>query len=139
MSSLDRFMEYLTAAIFLCVGLNEVLRYWRGPRARGAEQTRLPQTRLPQTRLPFELPHKAMLTIGLLQIVAALALVVPFGPWAQATRVGVAAITLALLTLIAGIDHLRRHISVAPAAVLLLLTIFILVGRWEQLPAWFSF
>lgn len=134
MSSLDRFMEYLTAAIFLCVGLNEVLRYWRRPSARGAEQTRLPQT-----RLPFELPHKAMLTIGLLQIVAAMALVVPFGPWAQATRVGVAAITLALLTLIAGIDHLRRHISVAPAAVLLLLTIFILVGRWEQLPAWFSF
>ena len=129
MSSLDRFMEYLTAAIFLCVGLNEVLRYWRRPSARGAEQT----------RLPFELPHKAMLTIGLLQIVAAMALVVPFGPWAQATRVGVAAITLAVLTLIAGIDHLRRHISVAPAAVLLLLTIFILVGRWEQLPAWFSF
>jgi DoxX-like protein len=129
MSSLDRFMEYLTAAIFLCVGLNEILRYWRRPRARGAEQT----------RLPLELPYKAMLTIGLLQIVAALALVVPFGPWPQATRVGVAAITLALLTLIAGIDHLRRHISVAPAAVLLLLTIFVLVGRWEQLPVWFSF
>lgn len=129
MSSLDRFMEYVTAAVFLCVGLREILSYWRRPKALGADQA----------RLPFGLSHHAMLAIGLFEIVAALALLVPFGPWPQATRVGLAAITLAILTVIGGIDHLRRRISVAPTAVLLLLTLFLLVGRWEQLPTWFSF
>jgi predicted membrane protein len=129
MSSLDRFMEYLTAAIFLCVGLKEIWSYRRRPKALGAAQT----------RLPFGFPREALLVIGLLEIVAALALVVPFGPWSPAARVGLAALILALLTIIGGIDHVRRHLSVAPAAVLLLLTLFVLVGRWEQLPTWFSF
>jgi uncharacterized membrane protein YphA (DoxX/SURF4 family) len=129
MSSLDRFMEYVTAAVFLCVGLNQLFTYRRRPKALGAAQT----------RLPFGLSHETMIAVGVFEVVAALALVVPFGPWPPAARVALAAIALALLTVIAGIDHLRRHISVAPTAVLLLLTIFVLVGRWEQLPAWLSF
>ncbi len=129
MSGLDRFMEYVTAGVFLCDGLRKILSYRRRPKALGAAQT----------PLPFGLPYETMIGVGLFEIAAALALVVPFGPWPEATLVPLAAMALGLLTVIAGIHHLRRRISITPAAVLLLLTIFVLVGRWEQLPAWFRF
>jgi hypothetical protein len=129
MSSLDQVMEYVTAGVFLCDGLRQILSYERSPKAIEA----------PQTQRSFGVPYKTMVAIGLFEIVAALALVVPFGPWPRATLAPLAAMALALLTVIAGIDHLRRHISVAPTAVLFLLTVFVLVGHWEQLPTWFSF
>jgi hypothetical protein len=120
MNNLDRLMEYLAAGVFLCVGLRKIWSSTRRPKSLGARQA----------RLPFGLPHQSIIAVGLFEIAAALALVVPFGPWPQATLVPLAAAALALLTLIACMYQMRRRAAVAPTAVLLLLTLFVLIGRW---------
>jgi DoxX-like protein len=120
MNNLDRLMEYLVAGVFLCVGFRKIWSYRRRPKALGASQR----------SLPFGLPHVTILAIGLFEIVAALALLVQFGPVPQATLVPLAAATLGLLMIAAGIYHVRRHETAAPTAVLFLLTLFVIVGRW---------
>lgn len=81
-------------------------------------------------RLPFGLPYAAIVAVGVFEIAAALALLIPFGPWPQAALVRLAALSLALLMIAASIYHVRRHEPAAPTAVLFLLTLFVLVGRW---------
>jgi hypothetical protein len=79
--------------------------------------------------LPFGLPHATIAVVGVLEIAAALVLLAPLGIVPPAMLELLAAATLALLTMAAGIYHVRRHESAAPAAVLFLLTLFVIVGR----------
>jgi hypothetical protein len=119
MNSLDRLMEFLVAGVFLLIGLRKILSFRRRPRTLGARHR----------RLPLGLPYGVIVAIGLFEIVAALAIVTPFGPWPQATLVRFAAAGLAVLTLSACFYHARRRESAAPTVALFLLTIFVLVGR----------
>ena len=119
MTSLDRFMEYFVAAVFLLVGLRRLSAYRRRPRALGAASA----------RLPLGLPSGSTVMIGLFEIVAALALITPFGVWPQGNVVRLAATGLALLMLVSGIYQVRRRESVEPTAVLFLLALFVIVGR----------
>lgn len=120
MNSLDRFMEYFVAGVFLCVGAAKILRYKRRPRPLGA---------LPAS-LPLGLPYGCILAVGLFQIAAALALVMPFGLLPQLTLAQVAASGLAGLTLAAAIYHIRRQETAVPNLTLFLLIMFVIVGRW---------
>jgi hypothetical protein len=112
-------MEFLVAGVFLCIGVAKVMSYRRRPRALGARNR----------RLPLGLPYAVIVVLGLFEIVAALALVMPFGPIPPATLVLLAAVGLALMTLAASIYHARRRESAAPSVALFLLALFVIVGR----------
>jgi hypothetical protein len=120
MNNLDRFMEFLAAGVFLCVGLRNIWSYRRRPKPLGASNM----------RLPFGLPYGTIVAVGVFEIAAALVLLIPFGPWPQAVLVRMAALSLAFLMIAAGIYRVRRHEPAAPTAVLFLLTLFVIVGRW---------
>jgi hypothetical protein len=118
MNSLDRFMEYLVAGVFLCVGLARIMSYKRRPKPLGAQSA----------SLPFGLPYEALVAVGVFQIAAALVLVTPLSfmpaiaPWAAAG--------LVLVTLYGAISHMRRHETAVPNVTLFLLMMFVVVGRW---------
>lgn len=120
MNSLDRFMEYFVADVFLCVGVVKILSYKRRPKPLGAQPA----------SLPLGLPYGAIVAVGLLQIAAALALVTPFGLLPQLTLAQFAACGLAGLTLAAAIYHMRRRETAVPNLTLFLLIMFVIVGRW---------
>ena len=119
MNSLDRLMEFLVAGVFLWIGFRKILSFRRRPKALGARDR----------RLPLGLPYGIVVVIGLLEIAAAAAIVIPFGPWPQATLVRMAAVGLAGLTLSACVYHANRRESAAPTVALFLMAIFVLVGR----------
>jgi hypothetical protein len=118
MNRLDRFMEYLVAGVFLCVGLARIMSYKRRPKPLGAQSA----------SLPFGLPYEALVAVGVFQIAAALVLVTPLSfmpaiaPWAAAG--------LVLVTLYGAIYHMRRHETAVPNVTLFLLMMFVVVGRW---------
>ena len=118
MNSLDRYMEYLAAGVFLCVGFARIISYKRRPKPLGAQSA----------GLPFVLPYEALIAVGVFQIVAAVILVAPLSflsvlaPWAVAG--------LVLVTLYGAIYHMRRHETAVPNLALFLLAMFVVVGRW---------
>jgi hypothetical protein len=118
MNSLDRFMEYVVAVVFVCVGCARIMSYRRRPKPLGAQSA----------GLPFGLPYGSLVAVGIFQIVAALVLVVPvsffpaFAPWAAAG--------LVFVTLTGALYHMHRHESAVPNLTLFLLLMFVVVGRW---------
>jgi VIT1/CCC1 family predicted Fe2+/Mn2+ transporter len=120
MNSLDRFMEYLVAGVFLCVGLAKIWSYRRRPKPLGAQRA----------RLPFGLPHGLVVAVGLFEVLAALALLTPYSFLPQAMIAPLAIAGLALLTWSAAFYHIRRHESAVPNLVLFLLVMFVALARW---------
>ena len=120
MSDWDRFVEYFVAGVFLCVGLAKIFRYRRGPKAVGAQAA----------RLPFGLPHGSIVAVGVFEVLAALALVMPsdFLPQALLTQVAIAG--LVLLTATACAYHAWRHESTVPSVMQFLLVLFVVIARW---------
>ena len=120
MNSLDRFMVYLVAGVFLCVGLAKIWSYRRRPKPLGAQPA----------PLPFGLPYGLVIAIGLFEVLAALALPTPYSflPHVMVAPLGIAG--LALLTWAAAFYHLRRHETAVPNLVLFLLVMFVAVARW---------
>jgi hypothetical protein len=118
MSGWDHFVEFFVAGVFLCVGLAKILRYRRSPKALGAQPA----------RFPFGLPYGCIVAVGLFEVLAAIALVMPSGFLPQATQVAVAG--LVLLTVTAGVYHMRRHESTVPSVMQFLLVLFVVVVRW---------
>jgi uncharacterized membrane protein YphA (DoxX/SURF4 family) len=113
MNNLDRFMEFLVAAVFLLVGLSKMLSYRRqkGPADTGTSE------------LAIEFPYWCVALVGLFEMGAALALVTPF----ELTLF--AAVALAVSTMIAGLYRISVDKSAAPTAVLFLLVLFVIRGR----------
>ena len=120
MSTWDQFVEYFVAAVFLCAGLAKILSYRRSPKAVGAQPA----------RLPFGLPQGCIVAVGLFEVAASLALVLPTGFLPQAALTQVAVAGLALLTVTAGVYHARRRESMVPNVMLFLLVLFVAVVRW---------
>jgi DoxX-like family len=120
MNSLDRFMVYLVAGVFLCVGLAKIWSYRRIPKPLGAQPA----------RLPFGLPQGLVVAVGLFEVVDALALLTPYSFLPYAMIVPLAIAGLALLTWSAAFYHMRRHESAVPNLVLFLLVMFVAVARW---------
>jgi di/tricarboxylate transporter len=119
MTNLDRFMEILLAGIFLLIGAWQIVSYGRRPKSLGAGHR----------ALPLGLPYGLVIVVGLVEIVAALGLVVPFGPIPPERLALVAAIGLALLTLTAAIYRTRRQQSAVPSTMLFLMALFIILGH----------
>jgi hypothetical protein len=118
MKDLDRFLEYLAAVVFVCVGLANIFGMKRRPRSLGA-----------RSAVPANRFEKRLLTaVGLVQIAAALILIPPHSfssavaPWAAAG--------LLLVTLAGAMYQLRHRESAVPNLALFLLTVLVVVGRW---------
>lgn len=120
MNSLDRFMVYLVAGVFLCVGLAKIWSFRYRPKPLGAQ---------PAT-LPFGLPYGLVIVVGLFEVLAALALPTPYSflPHVMIAPLGI--VGLALLMWAAAVYHLRRHETAVPNLVLFLLVMFVAVARW---------
>jgi len=119
MTNLDRFMEILLAGVFLLIGAWQILSYGRRPKSLGARHR----------SLPLGLPAGFVVAAGLIEIVAALGLVIPFGPLAPARLALVAATGLAVITLTVAIYRVRREQSAVPSAVLFLMALFVILGH----------
>ncbi len=113
MNSLDRFMEFLVAAVFILVGLSRILTYrlHRKPTDTGTSE------------LASEFPYWCIALVVLFEMGAAVALVTPF----ELTLF--AAVALALSTMINGFYRVSAQKPTAPTVVLFLLALFVICGR----------
>ena len=120
MTRSDQVEVYIVAGVFLSVGVAKILKYRRSPKALGAQPA----------RLPFGLPRLSLVAVGLFEIAAALALVMPSSFMPQVALAQVAIAGLALLTATACVYHARRHETMVPNIMLFLLVLFVVVVRW---------
>lgn len=86
---------------------------------------------------PVEMSRGLAALIGIAEIVGALAVIVPpaFTPadlGSDYLLIRLAATGLALIMVLAGIYHLRRRESAAPAVALFLLALLVVVERWPR-------
>jgi uncharacterized membrane protein YphA (DoxX/SURF4 family) len=119
MNSLDRIMEFLLAGVFMWDGLARIFSYSR--EAKESETSDLSGL--------IGQPDGSAAAIGLFEVMAALALVAPVGPWPAAARVLLAASGLALLMIAASVYRVRRQQSAVPTVALFLMALFVIVGR----------
>ena len=120
MISLDRFMEYVVAGVFLCVGLAKIWSHWRKPRPLGARPA----------SFPVALPYGLVIAAGLFEVVAALALMSPYSSLPHVMVAPLAMAGLALLTGIGVVYHMRRHETPVPNMILFLLVLLVAYARW---------
>jgi uncharacterized membrane protein YphA (DoxX/SURF4 family) len=127
MNGLIWIAQVVLAVVFLIAGtakligyekVVEVLEHWRGS-------------------TPHELSAGLGRIVGLLEIAGALGVIVPpaLAPAALAPDyllARVSAAGLAILMVAAGIYHIRRKESAAPAIAAFLLALFVIVGRWPH-------
>jgi VIT1/CCC1 family predicted Fe2+/Mn2+ transporter len=120
MNNLDRFMEYLVAGVFLCVGIAKIWSYQRRPKPLGAQRA----------GFPIALPYGLVIAAGLFEVVAALALLTPYSFLPHVMVAPLAIAGLALLTGVGAVYHMRRHETAVPNVILFLLVMFVAVARW---------
>jgi hypothetical protein len=119
MTNLDRFMEILLAGAFLLIGTWQIVSYGRRPKSLGAGHR----------SLPLGLASGFVIAVGFIEIVAALALIVPYGPIPAERLALVAATGLAVITLTAAIYRMRRQQSPVPSTLLFLMALFVILGH----------
>jgi uncharacterized membrane protein len=122
MNSLIWIAQVFLAIAFLFAGMTKLaafskLRYRLEKRAKGG---------------PIRMTYGQAVVVGLLEIAGALGVLIPPALVANYEAVLYAAGGLALLMIAAGIYHLRRNESAAPAVTLFLLALFVIVGRWPH-------
>ncbi len=113
-------MEFLLAGVFLCLGLSKVFGYRR--KAKESESG--------QASGFLGLPYGLAASIGLFEVVAAMALIAPAAILPSSTLVLPAAVGLAILTVAASIYRARRQESAVPTIVLFLMAIFVVTAHW---------
>lgn len=113
MNNLDRFMEFVVAAVFTLVGLSKIFSYKY--KAAGIDGS--------ASELAIEFPYWCVALVGLFEMLAAVALATPF------EQKLLAAVALALSTTIAGLYRASVQKPAAPTVVLLLLVLFVICGR----------
>jgi hypothetical protein len=116
----DQFAVCVVAGVFLCVGIAKVFGYKRGPRALGAQPA----------RSPLGWRYAGIAAVGVFEIAAALALVMPSGVLPKAAIAQLALAGLALLTVTTGVYRARRHESTVANVLLFLLVLYVAVARW---------
>jgi uncharacterized membrane protein YphA (DoxX/SURF4 family) len=114
--------QILLAAIFLFTGVSKLLAY---ERVMGAVEAH-------SKGIPAGVSRGLAAFIGLAEIAGALGVVSPPSLLPGHLLIRLAAGGLALIMVLAGIYHLRRQDSAAPAVSLFLLALFIIVGRWPR-------
>jgi uncharacterized membrane protein YphA (DoxX/SURF4 family) len=114
--------QILLAGIFLFTGAGKLFAY---DRLMGTVEAR-------SKGRPAGVSRGMAAFIGVAEIAGALGVVTP-GSWVPAhLLVRSAAAGLALIMVLAGIYHLRREESAAPAVSLFLLAVLVIFGRWPR-------
>lgn len=114
--------QVLLAGVFLFTGISKLLAY---ERVKGAVEAR-------SNGIPAGVSRGLAASIGLAEIAGALGVVSPPSLFPGHLLIRLAAGGLALIMVMAGIYHLRRKDSAAPAVSLFLLNLFVIVGRWPR-------
>jgi len=114
--------QVLLAAVFVFAGVSKILVYGRKGKV----------VQAPLVSGWVGMPNEFAAIIALVEIVGALAVVVPVDLWPPNILLRLAATGLAVLTVVVGIYHARRQEHVAPSVVVFLLALFVIVGRWPQ-------
>ncbi len=114
--------QILLAGIFLFTGVSKLLAY---ERVMGVVEAR-------SKGIPAGVSRGLAAFIGLAEIAGALGVVSPPSLLPGHLLIRLAAAGLALIMVLAGIYHLRRQDSAAPAVTLFLLALFVIVGRWPR-------
>jgi uncharacterized membrane protein YphA (DoxX/SURF4 family) len=122
MNGLIWIAQILLAATFLFTGASKLFAY---ERLRRTVQAR-------SNGRPMGISRGLAAFIGLAEIAGALGVLTPASLVPDDLLVRLAAAGLALIMVLAGIYHLRRQESSAPAVTLFLLALFIIVGRWPR-------
>jgi uncharacterized membrane protein YphA (DoxX/SURF4 family) len=114
--------QIILAGVFLFTGASKLLAYEKLVKA---VEARSKVGNIGMSRVQAAI-------IGLVEIIGAVGVVVPVDLWPPYVLLRLAAGGLALLMVAAGIYHLRRQESAAPAVSLFLLALFVIVGRWPR-------
>jgi DoxX-like family len=122
MNTLLWMAQILLAGVFFFTGVSKVLAYDKVVKAVEA------RTKGHKVGMSRGLAAQ----LGLLEIVGAIGVVLPFDLWPPHILLLAAAIGLALLMVIACIYHVRRQERAEPSIVLFLLALFIIIGRWPR-------
>lgn len=107
------------AGTFLLIGAWQIVSYSRRPKSLGAGHR----------SLPFGIPYGFVIVVGLIEIVAALGLVIPVGSIPPERLALVAATGLAVITLTVAIYRTRRQQSAVPSTTLFLMALFVILGH----------
>ena len=124
MNGLIWIAQIILAFVFLYAGL---VKFFAFPQLVATVESR--------TSVPVTMTRTQGKIVGMLEIAGALGVVMPpaITPGVLATDyllIRLAAGGLALLMAVAGFYHLRRNESAAPAIAGLLLSVFVIIGRW---------
>ncbi len=122
MNSLLWIAQILLGGVFLYAGFSKILAHKK-------------MTATLPTRPGFDfidVPDGLAAAIAVVEIAGALCVLVPIDLWPPDVLVRLATAGLALVTVAAGIYHLRRQETAAPTVALFLLSLFIIVGRWPR-------
>jgi uncharacterized membrane protein YphA (DoxX/SURF4 family) len=122
MDALLWIVQFLLAGVFVFAGISKVLAY---DELKKAVEARSKGGKIGMSR-------GLAAQVGMLEIVGAVGLIVPYDLWPPHILVRLAASALAALMVVAGIYHVRRKESAVPSVVLFLLAIFVIVGRWPH-------
>jgi uncharacterized membrane protein YphA (DoxX/SURF4 family) len=114
--------QILLAGVFLFTGAGKLFAYQRVMSAVEARSNGRPPG----------ISRGLAAFIGLAEMAGALGVLTPAALLPAHLLVRLAAGGLALIMVLAGIYHLRRHEPAAPAVSLFLLALFVIVGRWPQ-------
>jgi hypothetical protein len=113
MNNLDRFMEFVVAAVFLLLGLSRIFSYRFGTES----------GEVGRSEFAAEFPYWCVALVGLFEMAAAMALVASF------SLTLLAAVALALSTVISGLYRVSVEKTAVPSVVLFLLVLFVICGR----------
>jgi uncharacterized membrane protein YphA (DoxX/SURF4 family) len=115
-------VQIIMAGVFLFTGCSKVLAY---DKLKTALEARYKGNKIGMSR-------GLAAQVGLLEIVGAVGLVLPYDFWPPNVLLRLVAGGLAVLMVIAGIYHARRNERATPSVVLFLMAVFVIVGRWPK-------
>ena len=115
-------VQIIMAGVFLFTGCSKILAY--------DKVTKALELRYKGGQIGMSRAWAAQ--VGLLEIVGAVGVVLPYDFWPPHVLLRLDAAGLALLMVIAGMYHVRRKETATPSVVLFLMAVFVIVGRWPR-------
>ena len=115
-------VQIIMAGVFLFTGCSKILAYDKVTKA----------LELRYNGGQIGMSRALAAQVGLLEIVGAVGVVLPYDFWPPHVLLRLDAAGLALLMVIAGMYHVRRKETATPSVVLFLMAVFVIVGRWPR-------
>jgi uncharacterized membrane protein YphA (DoxX/SURF4 family) len=114
--------QIILAGVFLFTGFSKIFAYEKLVKAVEARSK----------RGPIHMTRGQAVLVGMVEIAGAAGVLVPVDVWPPYILLRLAAGGLALLMVGAGIYHVRRQESAAPSVTMVLLALFVIIGRWPR-------